>query len=100
MDTITKREDNTKMLDLYGAVDSAIKRGAFEAFADGYLTKAGDNDLEGRCFTLGLAVCTAAREARYLGEDGGVMVGKNVFDFDNSYGKALDYVKQLRMEEQ
>jgi len=33
-------------------------------------------------FTLGLAVCTAAREA-----------GVNVFDENNQYGKALAYVK-------
>ena len=75
-----KRTD--EMLNLYGEVANAIEDRKFETLARKYVMTDDRPQIDSLYFTLGLAVCTAAREA-----------GVNVFDGDNRYGKALDYVK-------
>ena len=76
------REENKKMLGLYDTVNSAIESGGFEDLARSFVRTDHREQVDSKYFTLSLAVCTAAREA-----------GVNVFDGDNQYGKALDYVK-------
>ncbi|MBT4804570.1 hypothetical protein HON71_00175 [Candidatus Woesearchaeota archaeon] len=76
------REENKKMLGLYDTVNSAIESGGFEDLARSFVRTDHREQVDSKYFTLSLAVCTAAREA-----------GVNVFDGDNRYGKALDYVK-------
>ena len=76
------REENKKMLGLYDTVNSAIESGGFEDLARSFVRTDHREQVDSKYFTLGLAVCTAAREA-----------GVNVFDENNQYGKALAYVK-------
>ncbi|MBT3814876.1 hypothetical protein HOE37_04285 [Candidatus Woesearchaeota archaeon] len=75
-----KRTD--EMLNLYGEVANAIEDRKFETLARKYVMTDDRPQIDSLYFTLGLAVCTAAREA-----------GVNVFDENNQYGKALAYVK-------